>query len=173
MSDHHFFNIWSAISTAIGAPFGLPAAKNNSNKGTFLEFFSVRRDAATRWNTVRRRSLYLPAICSLLQARSRVGSLLNKEIWGESRYPSLQYSRPPKIRSSSSAQVSIGSLSVGINRVMAMSGKRIQQSIFLVLAMASTVGHETWVAYGSRKTTARANGPMALQNLGISMFASA
>ena len=49
-------NKWSAISTAMGAPLGFPAAKNSSNIGVFFELCSVLRVGATRVKIERKRS---------------------------------------------------------------------------------------------------------------------
>ena len=46
-SFHQFFSMWLAISTAVPAPLGLPAAKKSSNSGPFLEFVRTRRGSAT------------------------------------------------------------------------------------------------------------------------------
>src|SRR5438132_356654 len=46
---HSYFPMIScAILTAVGAPFGLPAAKQNRYSGVFLEFLSAYGFAATR-----------------------------------------------------------------------------------------------------------------------------
>ena len=77
---------------------------------------------------------------------------------------SSQCSRPPKIRSSCSANSGGGTPSVGIMREIAITGKSIQQSIFSVHASVSIVSQETSVANGSKNTTARSRASMLSEN---------
>ena len=83
---------------------------------------------------------------------------------------SSQCSRPPKIRSSCSANSGGGTPSVGIMREIAITGKSIQQSTLSVQASVSMVSQETSVANGSKNTTARSracNSPQNSANAGL------
>ena len=160
------------IGIARLAPTGLLAAKNNSKMGEFIEFRKVRLVGATLAKVDSRRVRYNSAICSLPEERCCPRSMSNILNWGDGRYRPCQCSREPNIRSSWADRAGVGFCSIGIILAIAIRGNRIQQSIFRVSATASTVLQLTWVAKGSRNTTAQSKSPISLQNRGSATLES-
>ena len=73
-----------AVLQAYVRLLGLLTAKKSSNNGAPFEFLSVHRVGATLWNTVRRRSLYLSAICSLPSEALSSLVVFKVDNWSES-----------------------------------------------------------------------------------------